>query len=86
MRAELLVVLVHQCSVLADTGEAYPSKGKLARRRTACIPWAEALEEVFNMPAPRTGGTQGFVLLPSTPLCFFSHYQGTLWSQVTQER
>lgn len=86
MRAELLILLVHQCSLLADTGEAYPSEGKLARRRTACIPWAEAVEEGFNMPAPRTGGTQGFVLLPSAPLCFFSHYQGTLWSQVTQER
>lgn len=81
MRAELLILLVHQCSVLANTSEAYPSEGKFTR--TAYIPWPEAVEVVFNMPAARTGGTQGFLLLPSAPLCFFSHYQGTLRSQVT---
>lgn len=83
MKAELLILLVHQCSVLSNTGEAHPSEGKFTRRRTAYVPWDEVVEVVFNMPAARTGGTQGFVLLASAPLCCFAHYRGTLWSEVT---
>lgn len=57
MRTELLILLLHQCSVLANTSEAYLSEGKLARRRIAHIPWAEAVDVVFNVLATRAGGT-----------------------------
>lgn len=50
MSTELPILLLCQRSVLTNTSKVYPTTGKFTRR-IALIPWAEAVEVVFNVPA-----------------------------------